>query len=158
MPILTKFRILGAHLFGALSGVYLAACIARLFARFSPTASRFAFIFTALFFVISELCMAVRELHRGRMSTGIIILDFMPGLLLFTGISLFLSGLASRLLGSDWGGLVLFFGMEVTLIGFVGAVKERVQERNLKEDLEHPRPIDPEEDARQRRRYMNPYI
>ncbi len=158
MPTLAKFRIIGGHLVGAIAGVYLAAGISRLVAWFSPGASRPAFVIAALFFVVGELCITVRELHRGRLSTGIIILDFMPGLLLLTGISLFLSSFAARLFGSDWGGIVLFLGIEVTVLGFLGAVKERVQDHNLKEDLEHPRPIDPEEDARERRRYMNPYI
>lgn len=158
MPTLAKFRIVGAHLIGAIAGVYLAAGISRFVAWFSPGASRPAFIIAALFFIAGELCMTIRELHRGRLSTGIIMLDFMPAVLLLTGISLFLSSLATRLFGSYWGGLVLFLGIEVTVLGFVGAVKERVLDRNLKEDLEHPRPIDPEEDARERRRYMSPYI
>ena len=84
-------------------------------------ASRPAFVVAALFFVVGESCLTVRELHRGRLSTGIIILDFMPGLLLLTGISLFLSSLAARLFGSDWGGIVLFLGIEVTVLGFLGA-------------------------------------
>jgi hypothetical protein len=158
MPTLTKFRIISAHLLGALAGLYIAAGVARLFAWFSPVASRAAFIIVALFLGFSELCLAIRELHRGRLSTGIIILDFMPALLLGTGLSLFLGGVATRFFGSDWGGLVVFCSLEVCVIGFVSAVKERVQDRNLQEDLEHPRPIDAEEDARERRKYMNPYI
>jgi hypothetical protein len=158
MPTLTKFRLVGVHLVGALSGIYIAAGTSRLFAWFSPAASRIAFIIAALFFVTSEVCMTIRELHKGRLSTGIIILDCLPGVLLFTGVSLFLSTVAGRVFGSDWAGMVLFWGIEVTVIGFLGAVKESVHARDLKEDLEHPRPPDPEEDARERRRYLNPYI
>jgi hypothetical protein len=158
MPTLTKFRIIGAHLVGALAGLYLAAGIARMFAWFSPATSKPAFVIVALFVIVSELCMTIRELHRGRLSTGIIILDFMPFLLLGTGVSLFLGGVATRWFGSDWGGMFVFWGLEFTVVVFVCAVKERVQDRNLQEDLEHPRPVDPEQDAREHRKYMNPYI
>ena len=135
MPTLTKFRIIGAHLVGALSGVYLAAAIARIFAWFSPAASRPAFIIVALFFVVSEPCMMIRELHRGRLSTGIIILDFMPFLLLGAGFSLFVGGIAGRWLGSEWGAYFIFMGIYYCIICVICGVKYRVQERNLQEDL-----------------------
>jgi hypothetical protein len=158
MPTLTKFRIMGVHLFGALAGVYLAAGIARIFAWFSPAAAQAAFIIIASFFCVCELCMTIRELHRGPHSTGMIILDFMPFLLLAGGLSLFLGSLASRWFGSDWGGLIVFAGIYYAVICVICGVKYRVQERNLQQDLEHPQEVDPKEVARETRKYMHPYI
>src|SRR5438045_3813609 len=96
MPTLEKFRLLGAHLVGALSGVYIAAALARFLAWFWPSARLLTVIIGSLFFVLAELSITIRELHKGRLSTGIIVLDFMPVLLLGTGVSLFLGKLAAR--------------------------------------------------------------
>jgi hypothetical protein len=92
------------------------------------------------------------------MSTGLIILDCLPFLLLGGGVSLFLGRLVGQWLGSDNGGVVAFYGIYFCILVVIGGVKEMVHDRNLKEDLEHPRPANLEEDAREHRRYMHPYI
>ncbi len=158
MPTLALFRLLGKHLIGALSGVYLAAFVARMIGWLWPSARLTAFIIASLFFVISEICVTLREVRKGPQSTGSIILDFMPLLLLGAGVSLFLGRLANQWFGSDWGGIIVFYGVYFCFLTVIASIKQVVQDRNLKEDLEHPRPIDPEEDARERRRYLNPYI
>jgi hypothetical protein len=40
----------------------------------------------------------------------------------------------------------------------LGGAKYAIQDRNLKEDLEHPHPTTTEEDQKQIRKYMHPYI
>jgi hypothetical protein len=104
------------------------------------------------------LSVTLHELHKGSLSTGIIVLDFMPFLLLGAGVSLFLGELASQWLGSDWGGLIVFVGIYYCILMVIAGVKYTVQDRNLKEDLEHPRPNTPEEDQKKLRKYMHPHI
>jgi hypothetical protein len=135
MPTLTTYRLLGIHLIGLLSGIYVAAWIARFFGSFWPEARLPAFIIVSLFFACGEVSMTVRELRRGRLSTGLIILDYMPFLLLGGGVSLLLGRLASRWFGSDMGGLVVFFGVYYCIVLVIAAVKYSVQDRNLEEDL-----------------------
>ncbi len=84
--------------------------------------------------------MTIRELRKGRLSTGIIILDFMPFLLLGGGVSLLLGRLAARWFGSDMGGLIVFFGVYYCVLLVMAGVKYTVQDRNLKEDLEKSPP------------------
>src|SRR6266542_559426 len=158
MPTLTTFRLLGTHLLGLLGGLYLAAGIARCVAWFWPEAQLPTFIIASLFFAGGEISMTIRELRRGPLSTGFIILDCMPFLLLGGGVSLFLGRLASQWFGSDWGGIVVFYGVYFCILVVIAAVKQMVQDRNLQEDLEHPRPAKPEEDAHEHRKYMHPYI
>ena len=148
---LTIFRLLGKHLIGALSGIYVAAFIGHMIGSLWPSARLTAFVIAAGFFVISELCVTLRELRRGPQSTGSIILDFMPFLLLGTGVSLFIGRLASQWFGSDSGGVVVFAGVYYAIICVICGVKYRVQERNLQQDLEHPQHVDPEEVARETR-------
>jgi hypothetical protein len=135
MPTLTTFRLLGIHLVGLLSGIYIAAWIARFFGSFWPEARLPAFIIVSLFFACGEVSMTIRELRKGRLSTGLIILDFMPFLLLGGGVSLFLGRLASQWFGSDMGGLVVFFGVYYCILLVIAGVKYTVQDRNLEEDL-----------------------
>jgi len=135
MLTLTTYRLLGIHLIGLLSGIYIAAWIARFFGSFWPEARLPAFIIVSLFFACGEVSMTIRELRRGRLSTGLIILDFMPFLLLGGGISLFLGRLASQWFGSDMGGLVVFFGVYYCMLLVIAGVKWTVQDRNLEEDL-----------------------
>ena len=111
MPTLTTYRLLGIHLIGLLSGIYVAAWIAHFFGWFWPGSRLPAFIIVSLFFACSEVSMTIRELRRGRLSTGLIILDYMPFLLLGGGVSLILGWLATRWFGSDTGGLVVFIGV-----------------------------------------------
>jgi hypothetical protein len=136
MPTLEKFRLLGAHFVGALAGVYIAAVLARFLASFWPSARLPTLIIGSLFFILSELSVAIRELHKGRLSTGIIVLDFMPLLLLGTGFSLFLGKLFARWFGSDMGGVIVFWGVYSCILGVIGAIKYAVQDRNLQEDLQ----------------------
>ena len=135
MLTLTTYRLLGIHLIGLLSGIYVAAWMARFFGSFWPEARLPAFIIVSLFFACGEVSMTVRELRRGRLSTGLIILDYMPFLLLGGGVSLLLGRLASRWFGSDMGGLVVFFGVYYCIVLVIAAVKYSVQDRNLEEDL-----------------------
>jgi hypothetical protein len=158
MPTLTTFRLLGIHLLGLLSGLYIAAGIARAVAWLWPEARLPAFIIVSLFFACGEVSMTIREIRKGPLSTGLIILDCMPFLLLGGGVSLFLGRLATQWFGSDWGGIVVFYGVYFCILVVIAAVKQMVQDRNLQEDLEHPRPIDPEEDRDKSRKYMHPYI
>jgi hypothetical protein len=158
MPTLDTFRLIGKHLIGAISGIYVAAVFARLLAWFWPAARLPAFVLVSLFFVVGELSMTLRELHKGRLSTGIIVLDFMPFLLFGAGVSLFLGRLASQWWGSDWGGLIVFFGVYYCILAVIAGVKYAVQDRNLKEDLEHPGNPTPEEDQKRVRKYMHPYM
>src|SRR2546423_10086550 len=123
MLTLGIFRLLGKHLIGALSGIYVAAFLARAISRPWPSARLTAFVIAALFFALCELCMALRELRRGPQSTGSIILDFMPLLLLGAGISLFLGGLANKWFGSDWGGIVVFYGVYFCILMLIDGVK-----------------------------------
>src|SRR6266436_1465376 len=136
MATLTTFRLLGIHLIGILSGLYIATWIARFLGSFWPEARLPAFIIVSLFFACGEVSMIIRELHKGRLSTGIIVLDFMPFLFLGTGVSLFLGRLAAQWLGSDMGGVVVFFGAYYCILLVIAGVKFAVQDRNLKEDLE----------------------
>jgi hypothetical protein len=158
MPTLATFRLLGKHLLGALSGVYIAAAIARMIGWLWPSARLTAFVIASFFFVISELCIALRELRKGPQSTGSIILDFLPFLLLGGGVSLFLGRLASQWFGSDWGGIVVFYGVYFCIIMAIAGVKYAVQDRNLAEDLKHPHDNDPAGDQKRFRKYMHPYI
>jgi hypothetical protein len=158
MPTLTTFRLLGIHLVGLLSGLYIAYGIARGVAWLWPEARLPAFIIASLFFACGEVSMTIRELRKGPLSTGLIILDCLPFLLLGGGVSLFLGRLASQWFGSDWGGLVVFYGVYFCILVVIAAVKQRVQDRNLQEDLEHPRAANPEEDSREHQKYMHPYI
>jgi hypothetical protein len=151
-------RVLLKHLLGALSGVYLAQAIGLLIAKLWPDALLLASIITASFFVACEICMTIRELRKGPLSTGLIILDFLPFLLLGGGVSLFLGRLASQWFGSDWGGLVVFYGVYGCIIMAIAGIKQTVQDRNLQEDLEHPRASNPDEDQKISRKYMHPYI
>lgn len=82
----------------------------------------------------------------------------MPFLLFGAGVSLFLGRLAHQWLGSQIGGLVVFNGCYFCILLVIAGIKAAVQDRNLKEDLEHPRPTDPEKDKEELRRYMHPYI
>jgi hypothetical protein len=136
MPTLTTYRLLGIHLIGLLSGIYLAAWVARLFGSFWPESRLTAFIIVSLFFACGEVSMTIRELRRGRLSTGLIILDYMPFLLFGGGVSLLLGRLASRWFGSDMGGLVVFAGVYYCILLVIAAVKYSVQNRNLEEDLQ----------------------
>ena len=158
MPTLTTFRVLGKHLLGVFGGLYMAAGIARFVAWLWPDARFTAFIIAASFFASLEVCMTIRELRRGPLSTGLIILDFLPFLLLGGGVSLFLGRLASQWFGSDWGGIVVFYGVYGCIIAAIGGIKQMVQDRNLQEDLEHPRESNAEEDQKRSRKYMHPYI
>jgi len=158
MPTLATFRLLGKHLIGALSGIYIAAFVARMVGWLWPSARLTAFVIAALFFVISELCVTLRELRKGPQSTGSIILDCMPFLLLGVGASLFLGRLAAQWFGSDNGGGVVFYGVYLCILVVIFGVRAKVQDRNLKEDLEHPRESDPEEDRKASRKYVHPYI
>ena len=137
MPTLTTYRLLGIHLIGLLSGIYIAAWIARFFGSFWPEARLPAFIIVSLFFAFGEVSMTIRELRRGRLSTGLIILDFMPFLLLGGGVSLLLGRLASQWFGSDMGGLIVFFGVYYCILLAIAGVKYTVQDRNLEEDLKN---------------------
>ncbi|MEY2518318.1 MAG: hypothetical protein QOF24_77 [Verrucomicrobiota bacterium] len=101
--------------------------------------------------------MTIREIRKGPSSTGLIILDCMPFLLLGGGVSLFLGRLAGDWFGSDGGGLIVFYGVYFCILVVISAVKQMVQDRNLQEDLVHPRMSHVEEDARQHRKYMHPY-
>jgi hypothetical protein len=158
MPTLTRFRLLGTHLLGLLGGLYMAAGIARFFAWFWPETRLAAFIIASLFFACGEVSMTIRELRRGPLSTGLIIFDFMPFLLLGGGVSLFLGRLASQWFGSDWGGIVVFYGVYFCILVAIAGVKQMVQDRNLQQDLEHPNESDPNEDQKKLRKYMHPYI
>lgn len=157
MPTVATFRLLAKHLIGALSGVYIAGAIARMVTWLWPTARLTAFIIVASFFVLSELSVALHELRKGPLSTGLIIFDFMPFLFLGAGVSLFLGRLASQWFGSDWGGLVVFYGVYFCILMVIVGVKQMVQDRNLQEDLEHPRESNPDEDQKRSRKYMHPY-
>jgi hypothetical protein len=136
MPTLTKFRLLGIHLVGLLGGIYMAAGVARFLGSFWPETQLTTFIIVSLFFACGEVSMTIRELRKGRLSTGLIMLDFMPFLLLGGGVSLFLGKLASKWFGSDMGGIVVFFGVYYCILLVIAGVKYTVQDRNLKEDLE----------------------
>jgi len=135
MPTLTTYRLLGIHLIGLLSGIYVAAWIAHFFGWFWPGSRLPAFIIVSLFFACGEVSMTIRELRRGRLSTGLIILDYMPFLLLGGGVSRILGWLATRWFGSDMGGLVVFIGVYYCILLAIAAVKYSVQDRNLEEDL-----------------------
>jgi hypothetical protein len=135
MPTLTTYRLLGIHLIGLLSGIYVAAWIAHFFGWFWPESRLPAFIIVSLFFACGEVSMTIRELRRGRLSTGLIILDYMPFFLLGGGVSLILGRLASRWFGSDMGGVIVFAGVYYCVLLVIAAVKFSVQARNLEEDL-----------------------
>ena len=158
MPTLTIFRVLGKHLVGLWGGLYMAAGIAHFVGWFWPDARSVAFLTAGAFFASLEISMTIRELRRGPMSTGLIILDCLPFLLFGGGVSLFLGRLLGQWLGSDNGGVVVFGGIYFCILAVIGGVKGMVQDRNLKEDLEHSPPANPEEDAQKHRRYMHPYI
>ena len=158
MFVLDTFRVIGKHFVGILSGVYIAGVIARLLAWLWPEARVPAFVILSLFFITAGLSVMIRELHKGKLTTGIIVLDFMPFFLLGTGLSLLLGQLVSRWWGSDWGGLLVFFGIYYCFLIVLAGTKQVVQDENLKEDLEHPHPIDSEEDREKSRKYMHPYI
>ena len=158
MLTLTTFRVLGKHLLGLWGGLYMAAGISRFVAWLWPDAHLVAFLIAAGFFASFEVCMTIQELRKGPMSTGLIVLDFLPFLLLGGGVSLFLGRLTSQWFGSDWGGLVVFYGVYGCIIVAIAGIKQMVQDRNLQEDLEHPRESDPEEDHKRLRKNMHPYI
>lgn len=157
MPTLATFRLLAKHLIGALAGIYIAGAIARMIGWLWPSARLTAFVIASLFFIVGELSATVRELRKGPFSTGLIIFDCMPFLLLGAGVSLFFGRLASQWFGSDWGGLVVFIGVYFCILIVIAAVKQMVQDRNLQEDLEHPH-ADTAEDRDKARKYMHPYI
>ena len=140
MPTLDTFRLLGRHLIGALAGIYIAAGIARLIASFWPGSRLTAFLIASGFFVFAELGVAVRELRKGRLSTGVVVLDFMPFLLLGAGVSLFLGKLIARWSGSDVGGFVAFAGVYFSILFFAAFIKAVVQDEKLKEDLKQSPP------------------
>src|SRR4051794_30416738 len=119
MPTLATFRLLAKHVMGALSGIYVAAFIARMISWLWPSARLAAFVIASLFFLVSELCVTLRELRKGPQSTGSIILDFMPFLLLGAGVSLFLGRLANQWFGSDWGGIVVFYGVYFCILNVI---------------------------------------
>jgi hypothetical protein len=134
---LDTFRIIGKHFAGILSGIYIAGIAAQLLMRLWPSARLPAFIIISLFFAFAELSVMIRELHKGRLSTGVIVLDFMPFFLLGTGVSLLIGELVARWLGSDIFGVVVFFGAYSCLLFVIALTKQAVQERNLREDLEN---------------------
>src|SRR5215469_10046994 len=105
MPTLSTYRQLGIHLIGLVFGIYVVVWIAHFFGSFWPESLLTAFIIVSLLFACGEVSMTIRELRRARLSTGLIILDYMPFLLLGGGVSLTLGWLATRWFGSDMGGL-----------------------------------------------------
>jgi hypothetical protein len=83
MPTLTIFRVLGKHLVGLWGGLYMAAGIAHFVGWFWPDARSVAFLTAGAFFASLEISMTIRELRRGPMSTGLIILDCLSVLTLW---------------------------------------------------------------------------
>ena len=108
MFVLDTFRVIGKHLGGILSAIYIAGVIARLLAWLWPAARGPVFIILSLFFITAGLSVMIRELHKGKLATGFIVLDFMPFFLLGTGMSLLLAHFVSRWWGSDWAGPMRF--------------------------------------------------
>jgi hypothetical protein len=135
MTALGTFRLLGKHLIGILSGIYIAAGIARLIAWWWPAAQLPTFIIVSSYFVFAGFSMMVRELRKGRLSTGIIVLDFLPILLLGVGVVLLLGELVGRY-WPDGRAIVNFIGIYFWVAGVLGGMKFSVQDRKLKEDLE----------------------
>jgi drug/metabolite transporter (DMT)-like permease len=132
---LDTFRLLGKHVVGILAGVYIAAAAARLLSVWWPAARVPAFVIVSLFFALGGLSVMIRELTKGRLSTGIILFDFLPILLIGIGFVLLLGEFVGRY-WSDGRGIIDFIGIYVWVANVIGGAKLVVQDRNLKEDLE----------------------
>lgn len=132
---LDTFRLLGKHVVGILAGFYIAGAAARLISVWWPAARPFALIIVSLFFTFVGLSLMIRELNKGKLSTGIIILDFLP--ILLVGICAVL--LFGEFVGRYWSdaqGIINFIGIYFWVGSVLAGAKQTIQDRNLKEDLE----------------------
>jgi hypothetical protein len=113
-------------------GTLPAAAFSQFIAWLWPSARLTAFAITATLVVVSEISATIHEIYKGRCSTGFVIIDFMPLLLLGAGVSLVIGRLIGQWVGSDWGTFAAFFGIYYCILIVAGGVNYTVKDRKLK--------------------------
>jgi hypothetical protein len=73
-------------------------------------------------------------------------------------VILIVGGIIERHVGGGWGYIFDWYGFIIGGMYLLAYTSFITHHNALEEDEKHPRPVDPQEDARKRRQYMHPYI
>ena len=135
MVVLDSFRVLGKHLLGIFAGIYVALAFAGLVGWIWPPARLPVFIIGASFLGLSGISVMIHELRKGKLSTGIIVFDSLPILLIGIGGVLLIGEVVGRY-WTDGKWLINFLGIYFWVLIVSGTTKFVVQDRKLEEDLQ----------------------
>ena len=155
---LSVFRPLGFYLLGVCAAIYWASLAYRVAQRFAAPAAIPAFIVVATVGVSFETFRLAVRLRHGKPSGIAIFCFILSRFSMAYAVILIIGGIIEHYIGGTWGYLFDWYGFVFGGMYALAFTSGTTHHLALKEDLEHPKPIDPEEDARERRKYMHPYI
>jgi hypothetical protein len=152
------YRLLGLYAVGLCVAVYWAAVAYRLVHRVVAAAAIPAFIIVATMCVSFETFRFVARLKQGKPSGFGIFCFILSRFSIAYAVILVVGGTIEHYVGGSWGYLFDWYGFVFAGTYALGITAALTHHFALEEDLKHPKPVDPEEDARKHRKYMNPYI
>src|SRR5215212_2611190 len=91
MISLATFRVVGRHVINLLGGIYLAALLARVVGKVTPSAQTWTFIFLCLLWILTELAVIIRELHGGRQSLAELGIGTLPPVIVGSALVLLIA-------------------------------------------------------------------
>jgi hypothetical protein len=96
---------------------------------------------------------------RGGKPSGFVFFCFLLALFsVVYAVILVIGGIIEHYVGGGWGYIFDWYGFIFGGMYVLAYTSFMTHQHALEEDEKHPRPIDPEEDARKGREYMHPYI
>jgi hypothetical protein len=155
---LPVFRSLGFYVIGVCASTYWAALAYRLADRFAAPAAIPAFIIVAIVGVSFETFRLAVRLRHGKPSGVAVFCFILSRFSIAYAIILIIGGIIERYVGGSYGYIFDWYGFFFGGMYALAFTSGLTHYFALEEDLKHPKPVDPEEDARERRKYMHPYI
>jgi hypothetical protein len=136
MISLATFRVVGRHAINLLSGIYIAAALARVIGKLMPSAQIWTFIFLSVLWLLTELSVIIRELHGGRQSLAELGIGTLPPVIVGSAVVLLIARIVAHyepspgfsILIAEWG-LMFWIG------GYLVMMRNAYREKKLEEDL-----------------------
>jgi hypothetical protein len=155
---LPAIRYFGLYAFQVCASIFWASLAAQFASRFVPATRIPTLIVVAVLGISLDTFRLSIQLRRGKPS-GFAFFCFLLALfsVIYAGI-LVAGGIIEHYVGGGWGYIFDWYGFVIGGMYVLAYTSFMTHQHALEEDEKHPRPVDPEEDARERRRYMHPYI
>jgi hypothetical protein len=154
---LPVFQPLGLYVIGLCASIYWASLTYRVASRLVAAAAIPAFIIVAIMCISFETFRLVVRLRHGKPSGFGIFCFILSRFSIVYAFILMIGGIIEHYVGDSWGYLFDWYGFVFAGTYALGITAALTHHFALEEDLKHPKPVDPEADAREHRKYMHPY-